>query len=78
MNLKNHCPSKINKIMLYEWMLLNSLLNFMYSLIYSFHLLNECVFNNLSFCPILSRSIPVQYFEIYLIDFHAESILISE
>lgn len=66
--------SKLNKekklkFDLYEFMKLNSLINMIYSFIYIFHVVNVCIFVNGIHCPTFSRSILIQYYEIFLIDY---------
>ncbi|RNA06695.1 hypothetical protein BpHYR1_012675 [Brachionus plicatilis] len=54
---------------LVKFMLLNSMLNLVYCLIYFFHLANSCVGLNGIVCPYYSRWISVQLYEIYVVDF---------
>ena len=65
-NHKN--DSKID-LTIYEWIQINSFINLLYSFIYLFHLANMCIFVNGIYCPSLSRSILIQYYEIFFIDY---------
>lgn len=73
--LKKFCLKAKNLIIevekMHRLMFFTSMINSTYSFIYFFHLFNICIFENLSLCPIISRSFGVQFFEIYFIDFFA-------
>ncbi|RNA16194.1 hypothetical protein BpHYR1_054069 [Brachionus plicatilis] len=53
----------------YQWILLNSSIYILYSMISLFHPISICIFQNGIYCPFFSRSIAIQYYEIYVYDF---------
>ncbi|CAF1026422.1 unnamed protein product [Brachionus calyciflorus] len=50
-------------------MILSSILNVIYSFIYSIHLINKCIYVNGIFCSAILREKPVQLFDIILVEF---------
>lgn len=59
---------------LFKMMLSNSILNFFYCFINLFHILNACISYSSVFCSSLKQNKNIQYFEIYFVEFLANSI----
>ncbi|RNA22263.1 hypothetical protein BpHYR1_014710 [Brachionus plicatilis] len=53
----------------YQWILLNSSIYILYSMISLFHPISICIFQNGIYCSFFSRSTAIQYYEIYVYDF---------
>lgn len=63
-NIKMFQRSMKNKLMI-----VNSLINFLYSVIYCVHLINKCVYVNGIFCSAIMRNKYVQLFDIIFVEF---------
>lgn len=65
---------KKSSIYLKNLMLVNSSVNFIYSIIYLFHISNVCLFENGFFCSSVKRTFIFQVIEKYLVEFTGNSI----
>lgn len=61
--------SRNSKNKKFIWMKVNSLINLFYCLIFLFHVMSICVSINGIYCPKISRSFFMQYYEIFIVDF---------
>ena len=58
-----------SKYSIFKLIKLNSFINLFYCFIVLFHLINICISINGIYCPEISRSLIMQYYEIFIVDF---------
>ncbi|CAF1000702.1 unnamed protein product [Brachionus calyciflorus] len=68
-SFKNLQNGKVIDCEMLKLMGINSIFNVFYNLIRFFHLMNVCIAQNSLFCSFISRTIFIQYFNIYIVDF---------
>ena len=72
--IKNRAFQHDFKNDMYTNILFNSLFNFLFCLLNSFALVNVCIFARTSFCSSTHKSLPSQYFKIYVTSFLANAV----
>lgn len=77
LNIKENKTKSKNKNSLFFLMFFNSILNVIFAVIYFFHIFNICVFQNGIFCPFISHSLFIQYYEIYFVEYLANVVKTS-